>query len=563
MKLNRIGALSALVAAAAFGCSSSDKPGQGAGEGSGSIAFKLTTADGLVDLTSVHYDLNTQGTPPVDVIDDDIPVPRPESTISLGIQSLAFGGYSLTFEADGIYHNPTSGMDQPVHCSSAPSLFSIISTSTLTLPTITLTCSAAGAQTDGTGSVNANVTVEVVQTTTSNIVETFSYGPRTVLGYTSGSTCAFPPIALKVRNTDPTIVYGWDDGSDGTFSGTAIDGEYHCGSGGTKVLTITATQSATSTVSTKQVSVVCDDTPCGFSCGNEIREGSEQCDEVSPRCVSCVINPSCGDGVVDGPNGVCSGGVTNAACTEQCDPLLDPTGCTAGCVIIPPVTCGNNLPNPGEDCDPPNGTTCDDSCQRIPTCGDEIVDLGTVPPEACDLGDANSNAPGAACREDCTLARCGDNVTDPGETCDPPNGTSCSATCQTATAPLWGACQTCVANDPDNNDMQQTFCTTPGCLEVEECIINSGCYYPNPYECYCGEGADLDTCLLPSATVPNGPCAALIRTATGNLMIGAQIDNSGTLEASTNPGNSSGDAQLVISELAQLGNACFSTCFVP
>ena len=54
--------------------------------------------------------------------------------------------------------------------------------------------------------------------------------------------------------------------------------------------------------------------------------------------------------------------------------------------------------------------------------------------EACDEGDANSDAPGATCRADCTLPRCGDGVLDAhlGEECDDGNDVNddgCSDAC--------------------------------------------------------------------------------------------------------------------------------------
>ena len=41
-----------------------------------------------------------------------------------------------------------------------------------------------------------------------------------------------------------------------------------------------------------------------------------------------------------------------------------------------PAVCGNGITQAGEECDPPNGITCDDACLRIPTCGDDILDPG-------------------------------------------------------------------------------------------------------------------------------------------------------------------------------------------
>lgn len=58
-------------------------------------------------------------------------------------------------------------------------------------------------------------------------------------------------------------------------------------------------------------------------------------------------------------------------------------------VFCVPPKCGDGHLDPGEQCNPPNGTTCLDGC--------------SLP--------------------------CGDGLIEPGEDCDPPDGTTCSATC--------------------------------------------------------------------------------------------------------------------------------------
>src|SRR4030095_15973779 len=74
---------------------------------------------------------------------------------------------------------------------------------------------------------------------------------------------------------------------------------------------------------------------------------------------------------------------------ELCDPsgstCTVPGGLTGGgtcntqCQCI--TNCGDGNIDPGEQCDPPNGTTCDANCQTIPAvCGNGIVE-GT---EQCD-----------------------------------------------------------------------------------------------------------------------------------------------------------------------------------
>lgn len=69
-------------------------------------------------------------------------------------------------------------------------------------------------------------------------------------------------------------------------------------------------------------------------------------------------------------------------------------------------------------------------------CGDGVVAAG----EACDEGDANSDATTDACRSDCTAPRCGDAVVDSFEACDTNVGiggscnTCAQLTCRTDTA---------------------------------------------------------------------------------------------------------------------------------
>jgi len=86
--------------------------------------------------------------------------------------------------------------------------------------------------------------------------------------------------------------------------------------------------------------------------------------------------------------------------------------------------CGNGIIEPGEECDPPDGITCDELCQRIPICGDGFVDEG----EECDPPD------GVTCDANCqAIPHCGDGVVDPGEECDDGNtvpGDGCDANCQ-------------------------------------------------------------------------------------------------------------------------------------
>jgi len=125
---------------------------------------------------------------------------------------------------------------------------------------------------------------------------------------------------------------------------------------------------------------------------------------------------TCGDGLLD-PGEDCDDGNRDAG-----------DGCSSVC--LKEARCGDGTVDPGEQCDDGNlvdGDGCQADCMA-PRCGDGVVDDG----EACDAGAANSDEPGAACRLDCRAAGCGDGVVDPGESCDDGNavdGDGCSVAC--------------------------------------------------------------------------------------------------------------------------------------
>ena len=86
--------------------------------------------------------------------------------------------------------------------------------------------------------------------------------------------------------------------------------------------------------------------------------------------------------------------------------------------------CGNSVVEDGEDCDPPDGATCDENCHTTqePVCGNGVVEDG----ENCDPPD------GSTCDENCHTIQepvCGNGVIEDGETCDPPNAYDCTYRC--------------------------------------------------------------------------------------------------------------------------------------
>ena len=502
MKLFKVGATSALMAAAVgvAGCSSDQQQATGNEKGA-TVGFHLLASNG-VTLTSAQYDLNTQAG--ANVVDGSVPVPNDDSEISLGIQNLGAGDYTLAFSATGMY----SGKAVP--CTSAPTNFHLNANQQLTLPTITLTCTVTN-QVDTSSGVDANVTVAVETITIGSVIETFTYGPRTVKGHKASQTspCVFPPVALKIAATAANgVSYSWAASPDGTFGGSATDGTYTCASGGSKTLTLTGVKGETT--STKSVTVNCDASICDANivCGDGVKEGAEACDEATPRCVNCQIVPQCGDGTVDAP--------------EQCDAANLPTAtCDINCHSIAPATCGDGTVNQAtEQCDngPANSDTAPNACRtncQLAKCGDGVADSG----EQCDSGAANSDTQPNACRTTCQSPKCGDGVVDTGEQCDAtmlPTA-SCTATCQNA-APV-DTCGTCMHTNPAVAPYQTGYCDNdPLCVGVESCILGTqgqGCFSPVPASCYCGPSAsDIDSCDLPTF-VPNGPCATPMKAAAG------------------------------------------------
>jgi cysteine-rich repeat protein len=130
----------------------------------------------------------------------------------------------------------------------------------------------------------------------------------------------------------------------------------------------------------------------------------EECDDgannadIADVCRTNCKNPKCGDNVVDAG--------------ESCDDgnVIPGDHCDAVCQIEP--FCGDGNVDPGEGCDDGNnvdGDGCSAACTVEAFCGDGNVDAG----EQCDDGAANSNAPDADCRTDCSARRCGDNIIDP------------------------------------------------------------------------------------------------------------------------------------------------------
>src|SRR5689334_14449245 len=251
MKLQKFGAATAILCAAAFlGCSADNHPS--GSEKDSSISFKLT-ADHDVQIDSIEYDLNTQAG--ANVTDGSIPVDDQDASHLplLGIQSLGAGSYYLLLTAHGT--RTTDG--QAVTCTSATvadplgTLFPLAAGEVdHYIGDITLRCSVT-TQVDTTGSAIADVSVVVDELLVGGVVETFAYGPRNVKGHKEGTECVYQPVHVKISGTHAGITYVWDapapDGSFAWNDTSYTEGDYVCASSGTKTLSVTGTSGGQST----------------------------------------------------------------------------------------------------------------------------------------------------------------------------------------------------------------------------------------------------------------------------------------------------------------------------
>ncbi len=246
-------------------------------------------------------------------------------------------------------------------------------------------------------------------------------------------------------------------------NGTEVCGADHKCSAGTPI--------ADNTACTSVPKGYCKAGVCtGATCGNATSEPGETCDDGNTNdtdgctvacAYSCTANTACDDAnpcTVD----TCATTTTHA-CGHAPDAAKNGTACTVGTTTgvcdtgsCRPGSCGNGTLEAGEACDRGNlngaaGSGCKADCQftcaNDAACGDGNACNGTETCVAvasgagkiCQAGAAIPEAgvcqasPRRVCRANtCSLSTCGDGFVDhgAGETCDPPNGTSCDATCK-------------------------------------------------------------------------------------------------------------------------------------
>ena len=154
-------------------------------------------------------------------------------------------------------------------------------------------------------------------------------------------------------------------------------------------------------------------------CGDGVLDPGEACDDGdaddSDECLQGCVLAVCGDGQVQ---------VGIEACDDGNDDDAD--DCSNTCLL---AECGDGKVGAGEACDDGNDNNadaCPGTCQQA-SCGDGFLHFGV---EACDDGAAS-----AGCNLDCSVAACGDHITNnaAGEDCDEGEMTAeCDADCTLA-----------------------------------------------------------------------------------------------------------------------------------
>ncbi|MBW2455721.1 MAG: CAP domain-containing protein [Deltaproteobacteria bacterium] len=247
------------------------------------------------------------------------------------------------------------------------------------------------------------------------------------------------------------------------------------------------------------------DDDCSPSCGNSVVESGETCDPPGSCPTSCTDGNACTVDTMTGSASNC-----NVACSYTSIVSCTngdgccPSGCDANTDDDCSASCGNNVVEAGETCDPPG--SCPASCADGNAC---TVDTMTGSAANCNVGcsytaivsctngdgccpsgcDANTD-------DDCS-ATCGNDTIEPGETCDPP--ASCVADCDDdigcTVDTMTGSAQNCnvacshteIVSCGDGDG-----CCPAGCDHTldDDCSASCGndCDLASDTDCTCGDG---------------------------------------------------------------------------
>lgn len=288
-----------------------------------------------------------------------------------------------------------------------------------------------------------------------------------------------------------------------------------------------------------------------------LSDGTAGCDDQVSIAINCV-SQNCPNGVVD-PG-------------EACDPQAPgaPANCRTDCTL---ATCGDGRIDAftGETCDDGNVVNndgCSSTC-KAEVCGDGVVQTN----EKCDDG-ANNGKAGDRCSADCKTVTpvCNDQIIDAPETCDPPNGTTCDATCHTIVPDKCNDCDRTNTNTACNGasgtgpysraSSDPLAAALLKCIHASRCDAN-GTSTPDLAFCFCGNPYDPSVCT--GAGTRTGACAAQFYSAAG-ITVGASgasaTDNQTVAGLFTDPTSPVGKAGVVVSKCEEKALLCQPSCNV-
>ncbi len=175
--------------------------------------------------------------------------------------------------------------------------------------------------------------------------------------------------------------------------------------------------------------------------------------------------------------------------------------------VRPDVLCGNNMPDPGEECDlgsANGGQFCSSTCEYV--CGNGNLEMG----EQCDDGNTNNvDMCSNTCQTQIPQSVCGNNILEIGEQCDDGNmmdGDGCTMTCQMGTMTVCGNGML----EPAGNEQCDDFNTVSGdgcssTCQNEYCGDNIA-QSARGELCDDGNAATGDGCSGSNPSYPGGQC---------------------------------------------------------
>jgi hypothetical protein len=176
--------------------------------------------------------------------------------------------------------------------------------------------------------------------------------------------------------------------------------------------------------------------------------------------------PVCGDGVIQSPFENCDVG-NDAACPGLCG--------ANGLACICPF-CGDQVIDPGEQCDRPNLGSCTEGCSytcQCAVCGDGVVQ---TPVEGCEPDGDPLQCEEGTCgavggSNQCQCPACGDNIVNrAAEQCDGTDDSACPGNCVSDTC-LCAVCGNNVAEGTEQCDGSDNGNCVNGCAPACVCAV--------------------------------------------------------------------------------------------